>query len=77
MTNTRPEFDFTVQVRDGKARRGVVQTAWGAVDTPVFMPVGTAASVKAMMPWQVAETGAQIILIQHLSFDAASGCRSN
>ena len=62
MTDTRPEFDFTVQARDGKARRGVVQTAWGAVDTPVFMPVGTAASVKAMMPWQVAQTGAQIIL---------------
>ena len=62
MTDSRPEFDFTVQARDGRARRGVVQTAWGAVDTPVFMPVGTAASVKAMMPWQVAETGAQIIL---------------
>ena len=54
MTDSRPEFDFTVQARDGRARRGVVQTAWGAVDTPVFMPVGTAASVKAMMPWQVA-----------------------
>ena len=58
----RPEFNFTIHATDGKARCGVVQTAWGAVDTPVFMPVGTAASVKAMMPWQVAETGAQIIL---------------
>ena len=35
---------------------------WGEVDTPVFMPVGTAASVKAMMPWSVKQTGAQIIL---------------
>lgn len=62
MTHKRPEFSFSVTHQDGLARRGVVQTAWGVVDTPVFMPVGTAASVKAMMPWQVAETGAQIIL---------------
>ena len=38
----RPEFNFTIQAIDGKARRGFLQTAWGAVDTPVFMPVGTA-----------------------------------
>ena len=62
MTDTRP--NLISRFRHAMARRGavLVQTAWGAVDTPVFMPVGTAASVKAMMPWQVAETGAQIIL---------------
>ncbi len=57
-----PEFGFEVFAQDGKARRGRLTTAWGEVDTPVFMPVGTAASVKAMMPWSVADTGAQIIL---------------
>ncbi len=61
-SNIQPPFSFAVSHQDGQARRGQVQTAWGAVDTPAFMPVGTAASVKAMMPWSVAETGAQIIL---------------
>ncbi|MEK9725910.1 MAG: tRNA guanosine(34) transglycosylase Tgt, partial [Rhodospirillaceae bacterium] len=47
---------------DGKARLGSLATAHGSVDTPAFMPVGTAATVKAMTPEAVAETGAQIIL---------------
>ena len=46
-TADRPDFGFSLLVRDGQARRGVVRTAWGDVDTPAFMPVGTAASVKA------------------------------
>ena len=61
-SETRPEFGFTVLGTDGAARRGRVATGFGVVDTPAFMPVGTAASVKAMMPDQVASTGAQIIL---------------
>lgn len=63
-TEIRPEFDFKVLATSNrnKARLGKLTTAWGEVDTPVFMPVGTAASVKAMMPWSVRETGAQIIL---------------
>lgn len=56
------DFGFTLKATDGKARRGEVQTAWGTIQTPVFMPVGTAASVKAMMPQSVASTGAEIIL---------------
>ena len=44
------------------ARRGRLTTAWGVVETPVFMPVGTAATVKGMMPDLVAATGAQIVL---------------
>ena len=44
------------------ARRGQLTTAWGVVETPVFMPVGTAATVKGMMPDAVEATGAQIIL---------------
>jgi queuine tRNA-ribosyltransferase len=55
-------FGLTVLARDGAARRGRIETAHGAIDTPAFMPVGTAATVKAMFPESVAGTGAQIIL---------------
>ena len=47
---------------DGAARRGRLSTAHGIVETPAFMPVGTAATVKAMRPADVAATGAQMIL---------------
>ncbi len=57
-----PDFGFTLKMTDGMARRGQVQTAYGRVETPVFMPVGTAATVKGMMPESVAATGASIIL---------------
>jgi len=53
---------FTVLARDGRARRGRLVTAHGAIDTPVFMPVGTAGSVKAMTSEGVAATGARIVL---------------
>ena len=55
-------FEFKVTARDGAARRGQLATAHGVIDTPAFMPVGTAATVKAMFPGDVAATGAQIIL---------------
>ena len=55
-------FGFQVQAQDGAARRGVLTTAHGAVQTPAFMPVGTAATVKAMRPEDVTGTGAEIIL---------------
>jgi queuine tRNA-ribosyltransferase len=55
-------FSFQVLAQDGAARRGRLITAHGAIDTPAFMPVGTAATVKAMFPETVAATGAQIIL---------------
>jgi len=57
-----PDFSFALQTTDGAARRGHLTTAWGQVETPVFMPVGTAASVKGMMPDSVKSTGASIIL---------------
>jgi queuine tRNA-ribosyltransferase len=56
------DLAFTILAEDGAARRGVLDTAHGAIDTPAFMPVGTAATVKAMLPESVASTGAQIIL---------------
>lgn len=55
-------FGFELMATDGSARRGRVQTAHGAIETPAFMPVGTAGTVKAMLPQSVAETGAQIVL---------------
>jgi len=55
-------FSFEVHATDGAARRGQLTTAHGVIDTPAFMPVGTAATVKAMFPETVAATGAQIIL---------------
>ncbi len=53
---------FELKKKDGKARRGVLHTAHGDIQTPVFMPVGTCGTVKAMMPESVEATGAQIIL---------------
>jgi queuine tRNA-ribosyltransferase len=53
---------FTITARDGAARRGRLATAHGVVDTPAFMPCGTAATVKAMTPEDVAASGAQILL---------------
>ena len=62
MPKSTPEFSFALKARDGMARRGTLTTAWGKVETPVFMPVGTAATVKGMMPESLASTGASIIL---------------
>lgn len=45
-----------------RARRGRMETAHGTIETPIFMPVGTQGTVKALTPRQVEETGAQIIL---------------
>jgi queuine tRNA-ribosyltransferase len=53
---------FEILATDGAARRGCLQTAHGTVETPTFMPLGTAASVKAMTPEAVAATGARIVL---------------
>jgi queuine tRNA-ribosyltransferase len=55
-------FAFEVTARCGKARRGVIATPHGPVDTPAFMPVGTRAALKGLSPAQVAETGSQIVL---------------
>jgi queuine tRNA-ribosyltransferase len=55
-------FGFELLGTDGAARRGRVTTAHGSFETPAFMPVGTAATVKAMTPEAVAETGAECIL---------------
>jgi len=53
---------FELNATDGKSRTGVIHTPRGTIRTPAFMPVGTAATVKAMMPESVAATGADILL---------------
>jgi queuine tRNA-ribosyltransferase len=53
---------FTLSATDGMARRGRIDTPRGDIQTPAFMPVGTAGTVKAMYPEQVRETGADILL---------------
>jgi queuine tRNA-ribosyltransferase len=53
---------FSILAEDGVARRGRLVTAHGVVETPCFMPVGTAGTVKAMRPEEVAATGAKIVL---------------
>jgi len=56
------QVTFTLSATDGMARRGRIDTPRGAIETPAFMPVGTAGTVKAMYPDQVRETGADILL---------------
>ena len=54
-------FAFDIHAKDGRARTGVISTPRGDIRTPAFMPVGTAATVKAMMPESVRATGADIL----------------
>lgn len=59
---TRPRFSFSISATCGKARTGMIEMARGNIRTPAFMPVGTAATVKAMRPAEVRAAGADIIL---------------
>ena len=56
------KFSFQLHARSGKARAGTIHTSRGEIRTPAFMPVGTAATVKAMLPSSVRQTGADILL---------------
>jgi len=55
-------FSFAVEARDGRARAGRLETPHGTIETPVFMPVGTAGAVKAVTRRDLEELGAQIVL---------------
>ena len=61
-------FQYKLLARDGGARCGEISTPRGSIRTPAFMPVGTAATVKAMYPGQVRELGADVVLgnVYHL-----------
>src|SRR3954462_9402344 len=58
----RPRFSFRIDATDGAARTGLLSLRRGDIRTPAFMPVGTAATVKAMKPADVRASGADIIL---------------
>ncbi len=62
MASEAPRFGFAIEATDGKARTGRILMRRGEIRTPAFMPVGTAATVKAMKPEAVRATGADIIL---------------
>ena len=70
MLTCEPPGTFTLDAVDGAARAGTLWTAHGPVETPVFMPVGTKASVKALAPDELVALGAQIVLgnTYHLHF---------
>ena len=61
-TMPAPRFQFSISATDGKARTGTIEMRRGEIRTPAFMPVGTAATVKAMKPETVRATGADILL---------------
>jgi queuine tRNA-ribosyltransferase len=65
---TTKAFGFTIAATDGASRTGLITTAHGTIRTPAFMPVGTAATVKAMHPHEVRALGADIVLgnVYHL-----------
>ena len=56
------EYELLHEDKQTGARRGIVHTPHGDIQTPVFMPVGTQATVKSMTPEELKEIGAQIIL---------------
>jgi queuine tRNA-ribosyltransferase len=60
--NVNADFDFKITARDGTARSGVITMPRGEIHTPAFMPVGTAATIKAMHPEAVHQLGADIVL---------------
>jgi queuine tRNA-ribosyltransferase len=55
-------FSLITQCPHTSARAGLLETAHGTIETPIFMPVGTQATVKAMTPEELEALGAQIIL---------------
>ncbi len=69
-------FDFTVisESKETRARAGLMKTSHGIVETPVFMPVGTLASVKSLSPEEIAEAGASIILGNTYHLYLRPGC---
>src|SRR5437763_1912277 len=58
----RPRISFRIDAADGAARTGTLSMRRGEISTPAFMPVGTAATVKAMKPADVRASGADILL---------------
>src|SRR5512133_3656760 len=62
MTNAATNFTFQLIGRQGNARAGIFHTPHGDIQTPIFAPVGTQATVKAVTPAQLHEVGASLVL---------------
>ncbi len=60
--DNQPMFEYEIIARQGRARAGVFQTTHGELETPVFAPVGTQATVKTLTPAQLEELGASLVL---------------
>ncbi len=71
-----PRFAFSIAATDGAARAGTIAMRRGEIRTPAFMPVGTAATVKAMKPADVRASRRRHHPRQHLSSDAPARARS-
>ena len=71
---SEPSFTFELQAVDGAARAGVFHTPHGPIPTPIFAPVGTHATVKAMTPAQLSELGCSLVLETHLMRTPMEGC---
>jgi queuine tRNA-ribosyltransferase len=67
-------FEIIAQSSDTRARAGIIQTAHGKVETPIFMPVGTQATVKSLTPEELLSAGAQIILGNTYHLYLRPGC---
>jgi len=67
--------NFTITGKSGNARAGVLETAHGIVETPIFMPVGTLGSVKSLSPEDLTECGAEIILSNTYHLYLRPGCK--
>ena len=67
-------FEVVAESTESQARAGVIQTVRGVVETPIFMPVGTLGSVKAISPEELIEAGAQIILGNTYHLYLRPGC---
>ena len=63
MSNRTCAMQFKLRKTDGNARRGELTFPRGKVQTPAFMPVGTYGTVKGMLPRDITEIGAEIILV--------------
>ena len=59
---SKPAVSYKLLASDGKARRGLLHTPHGVVETPTFMPVGTVGSVKGLAPWELKAMGAGVVL---------------
>ena len=68
------QFEIIAQSSESRARAGVIQTAHGLVETPIFMPVGTLGSVKSISPEELVDAGAQIILGNTYHLYLRPGC---